>query len=55
MVVRRLRERGIFARPLGSVVYLMVTPTTQPEKAASLLTSLLNVLEESEGVKSAAL
>ena len=43
-VVQQLRRRGIFARPLGSVVYLMVTPTTEPKQAAALLQALLDVL-----------
>ncbi len=34
-------EHGIFARPLGDVVYLMVTPTTPPAKCSQLLHSLL--------------
>jgi len=45
-VVQKLRIRGVFARPLGSTVYLMVTPTTTPETAADLLQTLLDVLDD---------
>ncbi len=44
-VVKQLRLKGIFARPLGNTVYLMVTPTTLPAAASSLLQALLSVLE----------
>eukprot|EP00884_Botryococcus_braunii_P003233 jgi/Botrbrau1/12910/Bobra.0299s0021.1 len=40
-----LRGAGIYARPLGNVVYLMVTPTTLPETAAPLLQALVKALE----------
>ena len=36
-VVAALRARGVFARPLGSTVYVMVTPTTRQEARARLL------------------
>jgi bifunctional dethiobiotin synthetase / adenosylmethionine---8-amino-7-oxononanoate aminotransferase len=39
-VTQKLRARGVYARPLGNVVYLMVTPTTKPETAGELLTAL---------------
>lgn len=42
--VMHLRQRGIFARPLGNVVYLMVTPTTSPAVCTGLLQELLGVL-----------
>ena len=45
-VVRRLRdEHGIYARPLGPVVYLMVPPTSPREVAAWLAGSLQSVLD----------
>lgn len=43
-VVMHLRKQGIFARPLGNVVYLMVTPTTSPEVCSNLLQQLLDQL-----------
>lgn len=43
-VTKALRQKGIFARPLGSVVYLMVTPTTAQEVCTSLLERLLATL-----------
>lgn len=45
-VVARLRSHhAISARPLGNVVYLMVTPTTNTDSAASLLASLTECLD----------
>ena len=53
-VVRHLRAHGIFARPLGNVVYLMVTPMAPPETCARLLHALLQELcAEPEGAKEA--
>ena len=43
-VVRDLRTKGIYARPLGNVVYLMVTPVTAPQTCTNLLQQLLSVL-----------
>ena len=43
-VVRALRGVGVYGRPLGNVVYLMVTPTTEPEQCRRLLEKLLAVL-----------
>ena len=45
-VARRLRALGVFARPLGNVAYLMVTPTTRPADAARLLAALAQALDE---------
>jgi dethiobiotin synthetase/adenosylmethionine--8-amino-7-oxononanoate aminotransferase len=47
-VARRLRAAGVFARPLGNVAYLMVTPTTRPATAARLLAALAAALDEGE-------
>ena len=41
----RLRALGVFARPLGNVAYLMVTPTTRPAVAAQLLATLGRALD----------
>ena len=43
-VVMQLRQQGVFARPLGNVVYLMVTPTTSSATCLRLLQQLINVL-----------
>lgn len=43
-VAKDLRLRGIYARPLGNVVYLMVTPTTAQETCKRLLQELHSVL-----------
>ncbi|KAK9827365.1 hypothetical protein WJX81_001995 [Elliptochloris bilobata] len=45
-VAARLRAAGVFARPLGNVAYLMVTPTTRPMVAARLLAALERALDE---------
>ena len=39
-VIATLRQAGIFARPLGNVVYLMVTPTTSRATCSWLLGEL---------------
>jgi dethiobiotin synthetase/adenosylmethionine--8-amino-7-oxononanoate aminotransferase len=38
--VARLRARGVYARPLGNVVYLMVTPMTRAARCEALLDAL---------------
>ena len=43
-VTKDLRLKGVYARPLGNVVYLMVTPTTTKATCTSLLQHLLSVL-----------
>jgi dethiobiotin synthetase/adenosylmethionine--8-amino-7-oxononanoate aminotransferase len=45
-VTQALRAAGVYARPLGNVVYLMVTPTTAHATATPLLETLLRVLDE---------
>jgi dethiobiotin synthetase/adenosylmethionine--8-amino-7-oxononanoate aminotransferase len=44
-VVRRLRQVGVFGRPLGDVVYLMVTPMTERQQCADLLGKLATALD----------
>lgn len=39
-VVAELRRQGVFARPLGNVVYLMVTPMTERRECDALLEKL---------------
>lgn len=43
-VTKALRQQGIYARPLGNVVYLMVTPTTAKDTCTSLLERLVKTL-----------
>ncbi|KAG7673147.1 hypothetical protein Ndes2526B_g03439 [Nannochloris sp. 'desiccata'] len=47
-VVTALRTRGVFARPLGNVVYIMVTPMTKAEKCEELLGALEASLNDEE-------
>ena len=44
-VVMSLRKTGVYARPLGNVVYLMVTPTTSRQQCAHLVRKLFCALE----------
>lgn len=53
-VVSWLRERGVAARPLGPVVYLMATPTSSRATCDWLLQQLREVLQQEEGVWAAA-
>lgn len=47
----RLRAvHGVYARPLGDMVYLMVPPTTSRQKCDVLLGALEEVLAHSMGV-----
>jgi bifunctional dethiobiotin synthetase / adenosylmethionine---8-amino-7-oxononanoate aminotransferase len=39
-VTGRMRGYGVYARPLGNVVYLMVTPTSSRDTTDGLLTAL---------------
>lgn len=43
-VAKDLRCIGIYARPLGNVLYLMVTPTTSKEICTDMLRRLLSVM-----------
>lgn len=45
-IVMKLRKRGIYTRPLGNVVYLMVAPNTSREVCDWLLQTLITVLQE---------
>ena len=47
-VTQWLRRHGVYARPLGNVVYLMVTPTTHPSQCTRLLETLLEAIEGKE-------
>ena len=44
--VAALRRQGVSARPLGNVVYLMVTPMTAKAQCESLLDALEGALDE---------
>ena len=41
-IIQHLRERGVFARPLGNVIYIMVSPLTSKAECSRLL----NLVEE---------
>ncbi|GBG80321.1 hypothetical protein CBR_g30689 [Chara braunii] len=43
-IIPKLRQKGIFARPLGNVIYVVVTPTTPPGKCSWLLQSVIDLL-----------
>uniref|UniRef100_A0A2P2QS92 Uncharacterized protein n=1 Tax=Rhizophora mucronata TaxID=61149 RepID=A0A2P2QS92_RHIMU len=45
-LVQKLREDGVYLRPLGSVIYLMCGPCSSPEICKQLLTKLHAGLEE---------
>ncbi|KAK9837714.1 hypothetical protein WJX74_003664 [Apatococcus lobatus] len=44
IVTRQLKQRGIYARPLGNVVYVMCTPTTSRKQCATLLDDVVSVI-----------
>ena len=46
-VVMALRERGIYTRPLGNVVYIMVAPNTPRETCDWLIQTLVDVIVKS--------
>ena len=46
LVTTAMRARGVYARPLGNVVYLMCTPTSAPETTAELLFVLNACLDD---------
>ncbi len=43
-VTKALRAQGVYARPLGNVVYFMASPFTDPERCRSLLGKLNEML-----------
>ncbi|TYK09496.1 bifunctional dethiobiotin synthetase/7,8-diamino-pelargonic acid aminotransferase [Cucumis melo var. makuwa] len=42
----KLREDGIYTRPLGNVIYLMCGPCTKPDSCSQLLIKLLSGLDD---------
>ena len=46
-IVARLRDHGIFARPLGNVIYIMVSPFTSKEECTRLTGILYKTIDES--------
>eukprot|EP00257_Ricinus_communis_P019961 XP_015579090.1 bifunctional dethiobiotin synthetase/7,8-diamino-pelargonic acid aminotransferase, mitochondrial isoform X2 [Ricinus communis] len=50
-LILKLREDGVYMRPLGNVIYLMCGPCTPPETCSQLLIKLHKRLEEFEQVK----
>ena len=47
-IVSRLRLKGIYARPLGDVVYIMVSPLVSKEEANSIIDKLSEAIVEEE-------
>ncbi|XP_057952926.1 bifunctional dethiobiotin synthetase/7,8-diamino-pelargonic acid aminotransferase, mitochondrial-like isoform X1 [Malania oleifera] len=45
-LLRKLREDGVYMRPLGNVIYLMCGPCTSPHICTQLLLKLYCGLEE---------
>lgn len=45
-LLRKLREDGVYMRPLGNVIYLMCGPCTSPEVCQQLLIKLHRRLED---------
>jgi dethiobiotin synthetase/adenosylmethionine--8-amino-7-oxononanoate aminotransferase len=45
-IVKKLFENGVYARPLGNVVYLMVSPLTSRDACSRLCTVLGDAIEE---------
>lgn len=48
-VMTSLRSRGVFTRPLGPTVYMLVTPTTEKEQRARLMAAMEAALDEQQG------
>lgn len=47
-IVQSLRQQGVFARPLGNVVYIMTSPLTSREECARLTDMLYKTIKEIE-------
>lgn len=45
-LLQKLREDGIYMRPLGNVIYLMCGPCTSPQSCSNLLNKVYTRLEE---------
>ncbi|KAG5593944.1 hypothetical protein H5410_035176 [Solanum commersonii] len=45
-LLQKLREDGIYMRPLGNVIYLMCGPCTSPQSCSNLLNKVYSRLEE---------
>ncbi|RDX82061.1 Bifunctional dethiobiotin synthetase/7,8-diamino-pelargonic acid aminotransferase, mitochondrial, partial [Mucuna pruriens] len=48
-LIQKLREDGVYMRPLGNVIYLLCGPCTSPEICNQLLVKLYRRLEEFDG------
>ncbi len=44
-IVKKLFENGVYARPLGNVVYIMVSPLTSKEACSKLCVTLASAIE----------
>ena len=45
-IIHRLRNRGVYARPLGNVIYIMASPLTSRDECTRLATTLLETLAD---------
>lgn len=50
-LLEKLREDGVYMRPLGNVIYLLCGPCTSPQVCNELLVKLYRRLEEFDGCK----
>jgi dethiobiotin synthetase/adenosylmethionine--8-amino-7-oxononanoate aminotransferase len=50
-LLQKLREDGVYMRPLGNVIYLLCGPCTSPEICNQLLVKLYERLEEFDGCR----
>ncbi|KAH9654035.1 Bifunctional dethiobiotin synthetase/7,8-diamino-pelargonic acid aminotransferase [Citrus sinensis] len=50
-LLKKLREDGVYMRPLGNVIYLMCGPCSSPEVCSQLLLKLYQRLEEFDKVE----
>jgi bifunctional dethiobiotin synthetase / adenosylmethionine---8-amino-7-oxononanoate aminotransferase len=44
-IIKMLRDKGVFARPLGNVIYIMSSPLTSRENCSELLETLATTIE----------
>jgi dethiobiotin synthetase/adenosylmethionine--8-amino-7-oxononanoate aminotransferase len=47
-IVKKLREKGIYARPLGNVLYIMASPLTSKEDCSRIARILYETIEEEQ-------
>ena len=50
-LLKKIREDGIYTRPLGNVIYLMCGPCTSPQVCSQIMNKLIRRLDEFSEVK----